>query len=92
MSEHLFDLFRLELLADLAPEYLSSDELQTSGRRVFGAGPRAEDPTAAGDTGKSLETVHEGPGHDVYGCDLLRERDALSYGCEAPVGRNREVI
>ena len=22
MSEHLFDLFRLELLADLAPEYL----------------------------------------------------------------------
>ena len=23
MSEHLFDLFRLELLADLAPEYLS---------------------------------------------------------------------
>ncbi|MEI3465912.1 MAG: hypothetical protein V8R07_08785 [Bacteroides fragilis] len=43
--------------------------------------------TAAGDTGKSLETVHEGPGHDVYGCDLLRERDALSYGSEAPVGR-----
>ena len=51
-----------------------------------------EDPTAAGDTGKSLETVHEGPGHDVYGCDLLRERDALSYGSEASVGRNREVI
>ena len=23
MSEHLFDLFRLELLADLAPEYLA---------------------------------------------------------------------
>ena len=26
MSEHLFDLFRLELLADLAPEYLPYDE------------------------------------------------------------------
>ena len=26
MSEHLFDLFRLELLADLAPEYLAIDE------------------------------------------------------------------
>ena len=24
MSEHLFDLFRLELLADLAPEYLEA--------------------------------------------------------------------
>ena len=26
MSEHLFDLFRLELLADLAPEYLVLSE------------------------------------------------------------------
>ena len=26
MSEHLFDLFRLELLADLAPEYLAESE------------------------------------------------------------------
>ena len=25
MSEHLFDLFRLELLADLAPEYAEFD-------------------------------------------------------------------
>ena len=70
----------------------SSDELQTSGRRVFGTGPRAEDPTAAGDTGECLEALHEGPVHDVYGCDLLRERDALPYRSEASVGRNREVI
>ena len=27
MSEHLFDLFRLKLLADLAPEYLDYGEL-----------------------------------------------------------------
>ena len=31
MSEHLFDLFRLELLADLAPEYLG----RLSGYYVF---------------------------------------------------------
>ena len=27
MSEHLFDLFRLELLADIAPEYLIKDAI-----------------------------------------------------------------
>ena len=30
MSEHLFDLFRLELLADLAPEYLAQSHVQVS--------------------------------------------------------------
>ena len=38
MSEHLFDLFRLELLADLAPEYLhrvfSSSEHKSVGEKI----------------------------------------------------------
>ena len=37
----------------------SSEELQTSGRCVCRTSLRAEDPTAAGDTGRRLETVQK---------------------------------
>lgn len=36
MSEHLFDLFRLELLADLAPEYLAMKKYNLTRDSVYG--------------------------------------------------------
>ena len=42
MSEHLFDLFRLELLADLAPEYLDKGLLPDYFKHLQTASPSVE--------------------------------------------------
>lgn len=39
-----------------------------------------------------MEAVHEGPGYDVHGCNLLRKRDAVSDRYQAAVGMHREVV
>ena len=56
----------------------TADELQAAGRHNNGTCRQIEDPTAAGHTGVDVEAVHEGPGDEVHGRHLLRERDALS--------------
>ena len=39
-----------------------------------------------------METIHGKSGHDVHGCHLLRERDAVPDRSEVAVGGDREEL
>ena len=70
----------------------STEELQADRRHRRRAGRQDEGAEASGRAGRGMEAVHEGPGHDVHGRDVLRERDALPDGPEAPLGVRGEVV